>query len=300
MDPFSADGELTTLHTYFHQCLYPAVLSYDLSPLSDSNKLPATILQLRAHLALNQYSEALSVCASNKGKVDFDAVAICARYMQAKDRGDGSSVTKASEEASALATKEGDNATVQILCGTVLAGTENEDEALELLSRHQGSLDAVALIIQIHLQQNRLDLAKKEAQSARKWAQDNLLVNIAESWVAMREGGEQYQSAYYVFEELAQAPATQSVKSLLSQAISEMHLGRLEESEAALKQAAELEPENELVKANQLVLLTLAGKRDEAAKAKPELEKSGFAQDLAEKKKEFQAACERYQPKFAA
>lgn len=46
---------------------------------------------------------------------------------------------------------------------------------------------SVALIVQIHLQQNRLDLAKKEATNARKWAQDSLLVNIAESWVGMRE-----------------------------------------------------------------------------------------------------------------
>jgi hypothetical protein len=41
--------------------------------------------------------------------------------------------------------------------------------------------------VQIHLQQNRTDLAAKEAQRARKWAQDSLLVNIAESWVGMRE-----------------------------------------------------------------------------------------------------------------
>jgi coatomer subunit epsilon len=47
--------------------------------------------------------------------------------------------------------------------------------------------NSVALIVQIHLQQNRADLAAKEAQRARKWAQDSLLVNIAESWVGMRE-----------------------------------------------------------------------------------------------------------------
>lgn len=46
---------------------------------------------------------------------------------------------------------------------------------------------SVALVVQIHLQQNRTDLALKEAQRARKWAQDSLLVNLAESWVGMRE-----------------------------------------------------------------------------------------------------------------
>jgi coatomer protein complex subunit epsilon len=47
-------------------------------------------------------------------------------------------------------------------------------------------VDAVALIVQIHLQQNRNDLAVKEVAAARRWAQDSLLVNLAESWVGLR------------------------------------------------------------------------------------------------------------------
>lgn len=47
-------------------------------------------------------------------------------------------------------------------------------------------VDAVALITQIHLEQNRTDLAVKEVAAARRWAQDSLLVNLAESWVGLR------------------------------------------------------------------------------------------------------------------
>lgn len=47
-------------------------------------------------------------------------------------------------------------------------------------------MDAVALIVQIHLQQNRTDLALKEVTAARRWAQDSLLVNLAEAWVGAR------------------------------------------------------------------------------------------------------------------
>lgn len=50
----------------------------------------------------------------------------------------------------------------------------------------QCTVDAVALIAQIHLQQNRTDLALKEVTAARRWAQDSLLVNLAESWVGLR------------------------------------------------------------------------------------------------------------------
>lgn len=48
------------------------------------------------------------------------------------------------------------------------------------------TVDAVALIVQIYLQQNRNDLAVKEVAAARRWAQDSLLVNLAESWVGLR------------------------------------------------------------------------------------------------------------------
>ena len=42
-------------------------------------------------------------------------------------------------------------------------------------------------MVQIHLQQNRTDLALKEVSTARRWAQDSLLVNLAEAWVGLRQ-----------------------------------------------------------------------------------------------------------------
>jgi len=174
------------------------------------------------------------------------------------------------------------------------------EEALAVLAKHQGSLDAVAIIVQIHLQQNRLDLAQKEAVNARKWAQDSLLVNIAESWVGMREGGEKYQAAYYVFEELAQASATQSLQSLVSQAVAELHLGRHEEAEAALKQAQQLDPSDPEVLANLIVLSTIQGKESTETKAILSKVKKDhiLLVDFKEKESEFAKACEKYSPKF--
>lgn len=68
-----------------------------------------------------------------------------------------------------------------------------------------------------------------------------------------------------MFEELAQAASTSSALSLVSQAVAELHLGRYEESEAALQQAIEKEPGNADVIANLVVLLTLSGKDSSSA-----------------------------------
>lgn len=145
------------------------------------------------------------------------------------------------------------------------------------------TVEAVALIVQIHLQQNRTDLAVKEVSAARRWAQDSILVNLAESWVGLRvvrnrhphavarpgkltlllpQGGEKYQQAFYVYEEIAQAPSTTSIRSLVSQAVCELHLGRLEEAQAALEQVLKKEPDYVEAIANMLVLKAISGNDD--------------------------------------
>ncbi|KAF1986457.1 coatomer subunit epsilon [Aulographum hederae CBS 113979] len=297
MDPYSAEGELVNIHSAFHQGQYSQVLDFDTSSFSSSNAVPARLLKLRAQIALEQYDEVIADVSGEESTPDFAAAKVLAEYL--KDPWDSE---EAVETAKKLAGSKGDNLGVQLLAGTVLADSGNVEEALALLSKHQGSLDAVAMIVQIHLQQNRTDLAAKEALNARKWAQDSLLVNVAESWVGLRQGGEKYQSAYYVFEELAQAPATQAPLTLVGQAISEIHLGRLPEAEAALQQALDINAQDADALANLMVLNTLAGK--DAAEVMGRLEmarpKHQALLDLKEKTEEFEAARAKYTPKFEA
>lgn len=74
------------------------------------------------------------------------------------------------------------------------------------------------------------------------------------------QGGERYQQAFYVFEELAQAPSTSSIQTLVAQAVAELHLGRTEEAQAALDQAMKKDPAYAEAIANALVLQVIAGK----------------------------------------
>ena len=81
--------------------------------------------------------------------------------------------------------------------------------------------------------------------------------------VCSLQGGEQYQSAFYVFEELASAPSTSAPLSIVGQAVAELHLGRLPEAEAALSAALEKYPDESELIANTIVLNVLAGKPTE-------------------------------------
>ncbi|KAJ5054226.1 uncharacterized protein L3040_000507 [Drepanopeziza brunnea f. sp. 'multigermtubi'] len=295
MDPFSAEGELLNLHNFFHQGQFQEAINFDTAGLSAENKLPARIISLRAQIALGQ---AENVIADVKGEQEPELAAVGALADFTAGNEDTAVIT-----ARKLASEAGDNATVQVLAGTVLQAAGESEEALALLSQHEGNLEAVALTVQIYLQQNRTDLAIKEVQAAKKWAQDSLLVNLAEAWVGLRMGGEKYQQAFYVFEELAQAPSTTSTQSLVSQAVAEIHLGRSEEAAAALKQALATDPKNAEAIANSIVLEVIGGSKN-VTKLKADLQTAApehmFLQDLEEKSSMFDKASTKYTAKVAA
>ena len=116
------------------------------------------------------------------------------------------------------------------------------------------------------------------------------------------QGGERYQQAFYVFEEMAQAPSTSATKSLVGQAVAELHLGRLPEAEAALQQAVQKDADDVDAIANSIVLDVILGK--DTSEHTSSLE--GIAPeypilvDLQEKSSLFDQAAGKYSAKVAS
>ncbi|KAK2744153.1 hypothetical protein FQN57_004413 [Myotisia sp. PD_48] len=296
MDPFSSEGELFSIQNAFYQGTYQEAIDFDTSSVSKENITAAKVLQYRAKIAIGQSKEVLDEIKSKAGETPaFAAVQALALHAS----GSQEEALKLAED---LAANSTDDPTVQILAATVLQAQGKTEEALALLSNHQGNLEAVALIVQIHLQNNKTNLALKEVQAARRWAQDSLLVNIAESWVGLRVGGEKYQSAFYVYEELASVPSTSSAVSAVGQAVAELHLGRLDEAEAALQSAVEKYPEDAQAIANSIVYYVIAGKDSQelTSKLKSIQPTHPLLTDLEEKSSLFDTAAAKYSPKVSS
>ncbi|KAJ5082429.1 coatomer epsilon subunit-domain-containing protein [Penicillium argentinense] len=294
MDPFSAEG-LLNIHNAFHSGQYQNVIDFDTAALSSENQLPARVLKLRSQIALGQTDEVLAAVSSEEDTPDLAATKALAQQAAGK-------TDAALQLAQDLAENNPDNGSVQVLCGTVLQAQGYNEEALALLSKHQGNLEAVSLVVQIYLQQNRSDLALKEVQTAKRWAQDSLLINLAESWVGLRVGGEKYQSAFYVYEELASGPSTSAPLSIVGQAVAEIHLGRLPEAEAALNAALEKYPSDTELIANSIVLNVLAGKPSEDLESILQQTEPSHAllADIQEKSALFDTAAAKYSPKVSS
>lgn len=80
----------------------------------------------------------LSSVSSSEASKTPDLAAVRAFAKHIKDQTNEAAVAEAEQ----LAGSQADNLSVQLLCGSVLAGAGKTEQALTLLGRHQGSLDA--------------------------------------------------------------------------------------------------------------------------------------------------------------
>lgn len=105
---------------------------------------------------------------------------------------------------------------------------------------------------------------------------------------------------------MAQTPASSgtATKSLVSQAIAELHLGRLPEAESALQQAVKQDPTDTEAIANSVVLNVLMGKEKDAEGMRKTLEEVApehlLLTGLREKSELFDQAAAKYSAKVAS
>lgn len=123
----------------FYQGQYQLVIDFDRSSLSAENLVSAQVLQLRAQVAVGQAEKVISSLDDEDDAPEFSAVKAFAQYTI----GNCSSALRAVEELVELASE---NAVVQVLGAAVLQAEEKTEEALALLTKHQGSLQVYVLL----------------------------------------------------------------------------------------------------------------------------------------------------------
>lgn len=110
------------------------MIDFETAALSSENQLPARVLKLRAQIAIGQTDE---VIADVSGEDTPDLAAVKALALQVAGKTDD-----ALQLAQDLAENYPENATVEVLAGTVLQAQDHSEEAISLLSKHQGNLEA--------------------------------------------------------------------------------------------------------------------------------------------------------------
>lgn len=111
------------------------MIDFDKSSLSPENKIPAQVLSMRAQIADGQAGQVLESLPKENGVPDVAAMRAFALHNIGK-------TAAAVQEIENLVESSSDNPTVQVIGGILLQAEGRTDEALALLAKHQGSLEA--------------------------------------------------------------------------------------------------------------------------------------------------------------
>ncbi|KAG9287391.1 hypothetical protein G9A89_023763 [Geosiphon pyriformis] len=295
--------ELFALRNLFYTGSFQQVINEANSrtQVSEASKLERKIYLYRAYIAQGKYKIVISE-VKDSDSVDLRVVKLLAVYLHAKAQQDDTKREKVVKQLREEVLDEPanlGNTTIQIISGTIYYHEGLFEDALKVLVKNKKNLECVALIIQIYLRLDRVDLAKRELVGVKSWAEDAILAQLMEAWVGLRIGGDKYQEAYYIHEEIAQSPTSNTVKILNGQAVCHIHLGRYPEAEGLLLEALNKNNDDPEILVNLIVVSNLAGKpADVASRYLTQLKDVSpnhpFLQDLELKTFFFDRAAQRY------
>ncbi|KAG0331242.1 hypothetical protein BG004_001762 [Podila humilis] len=274
------DDNLFAIRNLFYSGNYAQVITDTTSPRYRASATPAVqhefdLFLFRALIALKDYSKVAQEITESHS-LGLQALKAQAVYLDAVQSADSTGRDAAlAHLREMLLVQNPDDLNpeqtaleVKVIVGQVLASEGLVEEALTVLLPHGNHLESVAVVVQIYLQMNRVDLAKKEVESCKTWAEDAMLAQLLEAWVGLRVGGgDKYQNAYYIYEEIATSSTSPTVKSMVGEAVCNIQMGQYPEADGILQEALAKEPTNTDAIVNSIVLSTLLSKPAEEINA---------------------------------
>lgn len=225
-----------------------------LSDLSDRESLSRALYAARSHLALSPpaTSAALSVLepalSSSEPPASARAVKAFATFLDASDDKESTleelrDLTLEYEGEDVDEERREEERIVRCMAATAFILQGEHEEAVTTLTEGVGKtdLECTGLLVQLLLSIDRRDLAQSTYQTAKKWGEDSLMIQMMEAWIGMKTGGRALHQSYYLYEELYQMPAGRTANVLAPHAASHYLLGHVDEAKADVLEALKRE-----------------------------------------------------------
>ncbi|KAJ2936951.1 hypothetical protein H1R20_g148, partial [Candolleomyces eurysporus] len=221
---------------------YKSLLNVPLPDVNSPDYNAALLYKARSHIALNDPKSALKLIPEDSENVALKAVASLARYVAAAD---SAAKDAALEELRDLSVEiedesegtEREKALVRVLAGTAFARAGEVEEALETLGTETEDLEAVAVIVQVYLSINRPDLAKKQFERSKRWAEDDLLLQLIESNIGLATGKDGYSNSQSFYTEQLANPSMTSSHLLTARGVTRLLRNEIQEAKSDLEEA---------------------------------------------------------------
>ncbi|KAG8989532.1 hypothetical protein FRB94_004446 [Tulasnella sp. JGI-2019a] len=280
---------------------------------SEPSYLSTLCYTVRSRIALKDYSGALSLLPPSNTSEPVRALRALVNYLQAAPGQKDSALEElrdlcleVEEDGADSETEEGAGAgLVKVVAATAFVNENELEEALTTLGAGCKSRDieCVALIVHIYLSIARTDLAKKEYDAAKKWADDSLLIQMIEATIGLTVGSSTLQTARYIYDEQASAPGSSTNPSILTaKGISQILLGKFSDADNSLNEALAIDATYGEALEAKAVVAELRGRKLDAETAFSRLTSADhpLARDLEEKSSAFDAAAAKFAVSSAA
>ncbi|KAJ3555155.1 hypothetical protein NM688_g2734 [Phlebia brevispora] len=238
-------SELYQVKQQFVLGAYKSLVDLTLPDPNSPDYTPTTIYQARAHIALENPKAALAVIPHGSENVAVRAVAALARYTGAtKDAEKDAALEELRDlaveiEGEDVEGDEKDKWLVRTLAGTAFARAGEVEEALETLGAGSNtqSLEAIAVTVQVYLSIHRPDLAKKELERAKRWAEDDLLLQHIEATINLVTGADSYSDCNSFYTEQLANPSLSSPHLLTARGVTRLLRGEVSAARSDLEEA---------------------------------------------------------------
>lgn len=231
--------ELFDLKNFFFLGNYQGAINEGASvrPRTEQQRTERDVFVYRSYIAQGNYQLVLDEVNKSAAPA-LQAVKLLASYLSSKEPVD-----------SVISTLKGwladittATATTQLIAAMVFYHERNIDEALKVL--HQStSLEGHALLLQLYLKLDRPDIAEKHYRAMETLDADATLTQLANAWLNIAIGGDKYQEASYIFQELLDKYGATPLL-LNGLAVYNLHTRKYEEAEKQLLEALEKNPKD--------------------------------------------------------
>ncbi|XP_067929240.1 coatomer subunit epsilon-like [Watersipora subatra] len=240
----------------FQQCINEAQKA---KPSGDDGRTQRDVFMYRAYIGQRKYGVVLDEIRASADEALL-AVKLLADYLSNESKR-ARIVTDLDKKVSG--SFDLSNATFLLMAANIYYFEGNLEAALKLL--HQSDhLECIALMIQIYLRMDRVDLARKEWAKMQEKDEDCTISQLAQAWIYIAMGSDKLKDAYYIFQEMADRN-TATPLLLNGQAAAYIAQGKYDDADTVLQESMDKDSNNAETLVNMIVLSQLTGKAPEVA-----------------------------------
>lgn len=262
-------------------------------------KTERDVLMYRAYIAQRKFGVVLDEVRPSSSP-ELRAVRTFAEYLSNESRRDAIVKELDSQMSGNV---DLSNSTYLLMAASIYFHEQNYDSALRTL--HQSdNLECIALMVQTLLKIDRVDLAKKELKRMQDLDEDNIVTQLAQAWFNLSVGGDKFQDAFYIFQEMSDKHTSTSLL-LNGQAACYLAQGRYDDAESVLQEAMDKDSNNAETIINMILLSQHLGKAPEVSnryisQLKDSHRSHPFVKDYLHKESEFERIAKNYAPSVTA